>query len=114
MGTIKGLEKLLSQFDALKDIDIISGILGAGYILQAESQKNAPVDTAFLENSPTTEIVSPDLVEMVFHANYAVYQEMGTPKMKAHPYVRPAIESEKDNMIKYLKSYIDTKIKGVQ
>lgn len=111
MATIKGLDKLLKQFDSIKEIDISQGLLGAGYILQKKSQELCPVDTGFLRNSASTEIINPKLVEMSFSAGYASYVEFGTAKWSGKPYVRPAIESERDSMVTYLKNYVQEEIK---
>lgn len=53
----------------------------------------APVDTGFLKNSIGMAF-SDDLTGVVFvAAEYAPYVELGTRKMAARPYLRPALDA---------------------
>lgn len=52
----------------------------------------APYDTGALQNSIEAENISPGLWEVHDGVEYGIYQEFGTHKMAAHPFIAPAIE----------------------
>ena len=66
--------------------------------LQAEgyAQLLAPVDTGRLRNSITHKVVDEDSVAVGTNVEYAIYQEFGTSKMKAQPYLKPAVMNHID------------------
>lgn len=114
MNDVKGLDKLLSQFKKLKNIDPTPGLLASGNVLLRQSKKNAPVDTGFLRNSGDV-IQNPNgTIEMIFSADYSYFVEVGTSHSKAHPYVRPAISSKRDKMIVAFANKIAKKLKEVK
>jgi HK97 gp10 family phage protein len=43
---------------------------------------------------------------------YAWYQEAGTSRMQAHPYLRPALESRRPAIVAIFKDELDKAIKG--
>lgn len=61
-----------------------------GLQVEGYAQLLAPVDTGRLRNS-ITHIVNGDSVVIGTNVEYAVYQEFGTSKMKAQPYLKPAV-----------------------
>lgn len=65
-----------------------------GNIIMSSAVMLAPVDTGALINSITSESkMTGDLTYTVSDGvDYGVYQEFGTSKMPAHPFMRPAIE----------------------
>lgn len=63
------------------------GILAQGY-----ATEYAPVDTGNLRNSIGYG-TSENEMQVGTNVEYAPYQELGTYKMAAHPYLRPAIEN---------------------
>ena len=69
-ATARGLEKI--------------GLTAEGY-----AKKNAPVDTGRLRNSITHEVDGQE-VYIGSNVEYAPYVEMGTVKMKAQPFLKPA------------------------
>ena len=52
----------------------------------------APVDTGRLRNSITHQQLDEDTEVIGTNVEYAPYQELGTSKMAAHPFLRPAAE----------------------
>lgn len=67
----------------------------------------APVDTGRLQNSIKHKPQSKDTEVVYTNVEYAIYQEMGTSKMKAQPYMRPAGE----NHLAEYKSIIERELK---
>ena len=66
-----------------------------GLEIASVAAQNAPVDTAALRNSLLSESkMTDDLTFMVSDGvEYGVYQEFGTSKMAAQPFLIPAIEA---------------------
>ena len=65
-----------------------------GLAITSEAAQNAPVDTGNLRNTITSE--SQMTGELTFTAqdgtDYGIFQELGTSKMAAHPFLIPALE----------------------
>ena len=54
------------------------------------SKQYSPIDTGRLRASIHTEQLGPIVFKVFTNVYYAIYQEYGTKKMKAHPFFRPA------------------------
>ena len=52
----------------------------------------APVDTGWLRSSLQSFMVGKAVARIQSDANYDIYQELGTYKMAAHPFLTPSIE----------------------
>lgn len=52
----------------------------------------APVDTGALRDSIDTQPMNNAWYRIAPHVDYAIYQEFGTYKMAAHPFLTPAAE----------------------
>lgn len=75
--------------------------------IEARAKEEAPVDTGNLRNSIKTESSSDGLSAAVgTHVEYGIYQEFGTYKMPAHPYMRPAAEAVEPSFIEALKEIL--------
>lgn len=67
-----------------------------GIKVQRRAKQNAPVDTGRLRSSIAEELgrEGSDLVERIgTDVEYALFQEVGTSKMAAQPYLRPALDA---------------------
>lgn len=66
-----------------------------GTAIMGDAVSRAPVDTGALMNSITTasKMTGKLTYTMSDGVEYGVYQEFGTSKMGAHPFMRPAIEA---------------------
>src|SRR4051812_18518023 len=70
----------------------------AAHDIEARAKTQAPVRTGNLRNSIQT--VTHKLgATITAHAFYAIYVEMGTYKMAARPFLRPAVEAVKPGLI---------------
>lgn len=58
--------------------------------MQADAIQRAPIDTGNLRGTTTLERVADATYRLTFHAAYAIYQELGTRRMRARPYMVPA------------------------
>ena len=73
----------------------------SAYEIEARAKVAAPVDTGNLYNSIHTEMGQDGMSAVVgTSVEYAIYQEYGTYKMAAHPYMRPAADAVRPSFIK--------------
>lgn len=106
-----GLDKLSNKFRNLKGIKPNKSLLAGAYVLQRYSMQNAPVDTGFLRSSHHSEETEKG-AEMEVSAHYAIYQELGTSRMPAHPFVRPAIDTHEKDILKAIEQQLQKDIDG--
>ena len=72
-----------------------------GMFVESEAQENAPVDTGRLRNSITHEVEGRFAV-IGTPVEYAPHVELGTSRSRAQPYLRPAIEENRDTIKKII------------
>lgn len=61
--------------------------------IEAHAKQRAPVDTGALRNSIQSRPVAPLSAEVTTGVDYAIYQEYGTHKMAAQPFMTPAADA---------------------
>lgn len=86
------LEKMIAGFEGnLAEIGVRVGNELEGY-----AKAFSPIRTGLLRNSIHQEGAGGDILAQIAilgaDCNYAIYQEFGTYKMAAHPFMTPAIE----------------------
>ena len=84
-----GIEKIMFNCD-MKTPEIVQGF---GFAVEGLAKGFAPVDTGWLRDSLQTTMIEQALARVQSDADYDIYQELGTYKMAAHPFLSPAIES---------------------
>lgn len=89
---------LFKQLESLKGLDKLRALKPGAEIVVRYAQGYAPVKSGELRDSIHYEERS-DTVEVVADADHAVYVEMGTYKMRAQPYIRPAMENHTDEVL---------------
>lgn len=65
--------------------------------IEGQAKGFAPVDTGALRASILAEPVKQFVWKVAPHVEYAIYQEFGTSRMPAHPFMIPAMMAEKDS-----------------
>ncbi|MDD5510908.1 MAG: HK97 gp10 family phage protein [Dehalococcoidales bacterium] len=83
-----------------------SNMTKACLLVERDAKINAPVDTGRLRASITNrlEVEKDQLIGIVgTNVEYAPYQEFGTSKMPAHPFLYPALEANKSKIKGLLK-----------
>lgn len=86
----------------------------AGLAVETSARLKAPYRTGHLRRNIVS-MATEDYAEIGVDLNvvpYAWYQEAGTSKMQAHPYLRPALESRRPAIIAIFKDEIAKAIKG--
>lgn len=124
----EGLDKLQKQLSELvkKYPEAVKqGMIDDGFAIQGKAKRYVAVDTGRLRasisvswkegdsgveppaESPIKKPTEDFEVRIGTNVQYAIYQELGTCKMPAHPYLRPAFEEEIQNLLKYIKQEIE-------
>ena len=97
---LKELEKKMKQLSNVARKEAKQEALHAGSVLvQGQATLNTPVDTGNLRSSIDFEVGTDD-AEIFTPVIYARHVEYGTSRMKSQPFLRPALDSNKSNLIK--------------
>ena len=85
---VRGLETIISNcVNMPPQIIATYGMKCSGY-----AKTFAPVDTGFLMNTIDSTMIDDTTARIQSEAEYDIYQELGTYKMAAHPFLAPAAE----------------------
>ena len=102
--TVDNSQRLLDAMRA----KLVPAVQAGALLIENDAKLNSPVRTGTLRRSIHTDVdqESEDRVSARVSpgVDYGVYVEMGTRKMAAHPYLRPAFESQKDAAIEEVKN----------
>ncbi len=90
------LDKLADSLNMETDRVIAS----AAFQVEAEAKARAPVDTGALKNSIHTEPKGNKIYWVADGVEYGIYQEFGTHRMSAHPFMMPAVEKVRKQLDK--------------
>ena len=96
---VRGLKKVTANINIVAanlTTEQKEALRKAAFIFEKEAKRRAPVDTGFLRANIRAE---DDGSKVISHAEYSAYQEYGTSKMKAQPYMRPAARATRKKML---------------
>ena len=95
------LNELLSKVPGNKQ----KAVKGTAWYILGESQKSNAYKnrTGYLRGSGRVNESYGDFVNVEYSAEYAGYVEMGTRKMAARPFLKPAVEKGSERLIQLLK-----------
>lgn len=71
------------------------------------AKEECPVDTGNLQNSIAHAAQGPNTESIGTNVHYAPYVELGTSRMRAHPYLRPAVENHRDEYASIIKGELN-------
>ena len=116
---IKGLNSLVSKLDRLggKVLDALGeAVEQTTQVAIGDAEANVAVDTGMLKQSivhGSDVVYNTDSVTGIVgtSAYYAIYQEMGTVKMAAHPFLMPALNANKSTFEQFARKELETAIK---
>ena len=74
----------------------------AGLFVASVAVINAPRDTGLLSGSIHHRVTGENEVSIGTNVEYGKYQELGTYKMAAHPYLRPAIQDSASAVVQII------------
>lgn len=98
-------ESHLGEFlDALPE-QIEQALIAIGMMAETHAKEECPVDTGRLRNSITHEVQMNDKSVLIgSNVEYAAFVELGTSRMAAQPYLRPAAENHTSEYKEIVKS----------
>ena len=102
---IIGVEDLTERIDrAVGSLDekVTAGLEIIGEEIVADAKAFAPVKTGRLRDSIGKRVAGLNL-EVYADADYAAYVEYGTGRTSPHPFLRPALEANRADLIAVLK-----------
>lgn len=88
-----------NELDLVKEISdeaVARALELCGAKWETDAKQLAPVDTGRLRNSIEHHPEGNDTMIVETDVEYATYQEMGTSRMKAHPFMKPSGEENVD------------------
>ena len=83
----------LDKFAAGLGMNIDQALSATAFQVEGVAKTLAPVDTSALRNSINTEKKGESEYWVQDGVEYGVFQELGTSKMAAHPFMVPAMET---------------------
>lgn len=83
----------------------------AALVVEGEAKNRCPVDTGHLRRSITKEVDGKE-ARIGTNIHYAPYVELGTVKMKAQPYLRPALDENKNKLGDLAQQILDAHLGG--
>jgi HK97 gp10 family phage protein len=83
-----GLEKIIVNCDSKPPVIVRE----FGLEVEGLAKGFSPIDTGWLRSSLQSFMIAKAIARIQSDANYDIYQEFGTYKMAAHPFLTPAIE----------------------
>lgn len=108
---VRGIEQLQRKLGALGPAVTEAArreLLSSGLRVVAGAKRRAPVDTGRLRNSITFEVTADgDVVRVGTNLEYAAFQEFGTRKMPARPFLFPAFEEERPRLRERMQRAIE-------
>ena len=121
--TVTGDDKLSAQLRQLigdlRGAAVEKALVAGALVIMNDAKRRAPVDTGNLRRSihvgghkgPETPSSGRDLgrvdyqtVQVGTNVEYAKYQEHGTSKMSARPFLRPALDSNREEAVQEVAS----------
>lgn len=86
---------------------IEQALIAIGMTAESNAKGYCPVDTGRLRNSITNEAYQDEQAVVIgTNVEYAAYVELGTSKMAARPYLRPALENHTNEYQALLEQFL--------
>lgn len=106
MATISvSVKSRVPMVSALVHGRVAIAITKAAHDIEAHAKSRAPVDTGLLKSSIEAEGSGAEW-RVVSPAHYSVYQEFGTSRSAAQPYMLPAVEVVRPSLIAALRRIV--------
>lgn len=108
---ILGMDKLQAQLKALEDLEYKATEMAVASLILEDSQALVPIDTGELKDSGSVD--DTDGVKVIYTAGHALFVEMGTYKMNPQPYLRPAVDNNKNELTTIAANGVEAEIRRV-
>lgn len=103
---VKGVDRLVRQLAIKSKQDRIATdrqLELSSKRIERMAKVKAPVDTGALKNSIFSAKAGNLTYKVTAPQHYAIYVEKGTRKMRAQPYLKPALDAERPKLISNLR-----------
>ncbi len=110
---IKGYDRLLEQFEGIKNLDWVTAEKKGLQVIADEAVILVSVDTGDLQSTIRVE-VDGEVVQLTAgggDVDYPWFVELGTSKMSAQPYIRPAIDSKERESVKIIANDLESQMR---
>ena len=110
---IRGMNELrrnISNFSRELNEVLPTALKAGALIVQNEAKRRAPYETGTLRRSIHTEMRGNTQAFVGTDVEYAVHQEFGTSKMKAHPYLRPALDEKQQEVLEKINTIVKAEV----
>lgn len=108
MGKVKGLKEFLVFTEKIADDleeQAIEVVKESTLETEKKAKQLAPVDTGYMRNSINSTFTNGGKVGTVaVGADYAIFNEFGTSKIPAQPFMFPAFNQEKEEFLKKMNN----------
>ena len=101
---------VIKQLKAVEGLEHVP--LAGGRMIAQNAQKKAPVDTGYLKSKIRARAGKKSVV-VESPAPYSVHVEFGTWKMAAQPFMRPAIDEHRRQILEVEKAAVEAEIQGL-
>jgi HK97 gp10 family phage protein len=102
--------RTLDKWIAMTGQSVDKAMSGIAFQVEGEAKNLAPVATGALKNSLNTQKQSEAHYTVSDGVEYGIYQELGTGKMSAHPFMIPAVEKAR----KYIKDFVKRELDKIK
>lgn len=109
MGVTIDRNHFLEQYSEKVDEAISEAIKNGCLAIEASAKQKCPVDTGNLRASIATNMVDEKVGEVGTNVEYASYVELGTKHQSAQPFLFPAFEEQKGNIVKEIEKALGGK-----
>lgn len=110
VGGINATVRALGRYEAIAKKQIAGALRDSSILVSRDAKRFAPVATGTLRRSVRFVVDRRKLVAVVgSNLDYSIYQELGTKKMRANPYLQPALEKNQRQIIGLLKKALEVR-----
>jgi HK97 gp10 family phage protein len=107
LAKVINLDSCIRKFGNIDGIDVMPEITESTRKVQKTARELAPKDTGYLYRSIHRKLYPRQRSGVVYTTTeYASYQEFGTSKMKAQPYMIPAVNIHRAGIVQSMRSYL--------
>jgi HK97 gp10 family phage protein len=117
MKNVEGIAQLNRALEELAKLDMEVVVSQPLLLIERETKRNAPVDTGKLRASYATQITESSKDKVVgivgTDTEYAPFVEFGTRHQQPRPHLRPAYDSQEEDVLKLMAKTIAEQIKAI-
>ncbi len=110
VGGINATVRAFGRYESTVRKQITNALTVSSILVSRDAKRVAPLKFGNLKRSIRFVVDRRKLVAAVgSNLDYSIYQELGTKKMRANPYLQPALEKNQRQIIKLLKKALEVR-----